>query len=141
MSGFKFLIIHRLTASLLGNQRQNIILGVRLGWATTEESFEPHNRTVRKEKEICATQGIQCGCKNPKIIFCVVKWTKDAGEEATFYSHAAQRHHKPNPTPCASLICLIQTRIQPSSDVTLHAFAALSGQELVARKKWDANLH
>uniref|UniRef100_A0A6N2K530 Uncharacterized protein n=1 Tax=Salix viminalis TaxID=40686 RepID=A0A6N2K530_SALVM len=43
----------------MGNQRQNIILGVRPGWATTEESFEPHNRTVRR-KEICARQGIQC---------------------------------------------------------------------------------
>ncbi|KAJ6691777.1 hypothetical protein OIU79_013709 [Salix purpurea] len=46
----------------MGNQRQNIILGVRPGWATTEESFEPHNRTVRKEKEgnLCKASHPMC---------------------------------------------------------------------------------
>ncbi|KAJ6948096.1 hypothetical protein NC651_002453 [Populus alba x Populus x berolinensis] len=31
---------------------------------------------------------------------------------------ATQSINKPNPTPCAGLVWLVQTRIEPSSDVT-----------------------
>ncbi|KAL9405128.1 hypothetical protein Peur_002100 [Populus x canadensis] len=42
--------------------------------------------------------------------------------------HATESINKPNPTPCASLVWLKQTRPEPSSDVT--SFVVV-GKELV----------
>ncbi|KAG6760853.1 hypothetical protein POTOM_034037 [Populus tomentosa] len=78
-------------------------------------------------------------CRDPKVYLLRRKMDKRRKRAPRFYSHVKQSIHRPNPTPCASAVCLMQTRVQPSCDVTLHV-AALAGQELVPRRKWDSVL-
>ncbi|KAJ6895469.1 hypothetical protein NC651_021849 [Populus alba x Populus x berolinensis] len=53
------------------------------------------------------------------------KMDKRRKRATRFYS---QSIHRPNPTPCASAVRLMQTRLQPSCDVTLHV-AALAEED------------
>lgn len=74
--------------------------------------------------------------RDPKVYLLRRKMDKRRKRATRFYS---QSIHRPNPTPCATAVRLMQTRIQPSCDVTLHV-AALAGQELVPRRKWDSSV-
>ncbi|KAJ6904905.1 hypothetical protein NC652_022823 [Populus alba x Populus x berolinensis] len=75
-----------------------------------EGSFEPHSRTVQKEEEICARQGIQSGCRDPEVYLLRRKMDKRRKRATRFYSHVTHSIHRPNPTPCASAVRLMQTQ-------------------------------